>query len=83
MKLVSRSLNSHSTDHICFIILYHKKDLEIEEMEQRKHFKTHVFFLLCPSFAESYQYLTSQLVNTTEGARLLSYLEASFRGQER
>ncbi|KAJ9577059.1 hypothetical protein L9F63_006339 [Diploptera punctata] len=35
------------------------------------------------SFSGNYQYLTSQLVNTVEGARLLSYLEASFKGQER
>lgn len=35
------------------------------------------------SFAGSYQYLTSDLVNSTEGARLLSYLEAAFRGQDR
>ncbi|XP_067006750.1 uncharacterized protein [Anabrus simplex] len=31
----------------------------------------------------TYQYVTSQLINTTEGARLLSYMEASFRGQDR
>ncbi|GLH08723.1 Uncharacterized protein GBIM_13911 [Gryllus bimaculatus] len=35
------------------------------------------------SFSGSYQYVTSHLINTTEGARLLSYMEASFRGQDR
>lgn len=35
------------------------------------------------SFTGSYQYVTSHLINTTEGARLLSYMEASFRGQDR
>ncbi|PNF33325.1 hypothetical protein B7P43_G07748 [Cryptotermes secundus] len=35
------------------------------------------------SSAGTFQYLTSELVNTTEGARLLSYLEAAFRGQDR
>ncbi|XP_071441010.1 uncharacterized protein [Hetaerina americana] len=34
-------------------------------------------------FTGNYQYLTSQLINTTEGARLLSYMEANFRGQDR
>ncbi|XP_049779145.1 uncharacterized protein LOC126176056 [Schistocerca cancellata] len=35
------------------------------------------------SFSGSYQYVTSHLINTTEGARLLSYMEASYRGQDR
>lgn len=35
------------------------------------------------SLSDNYQYLTSQLVNTVDGARLLSYLEASFKGQDR
>ncbi|XP_046382329.1 uncharacterized protein LOC124153277 [Ischnura elegans] len=34
-------------------------------------------------FTGNYQYLTSQLINSTEGARLLSYMEANFRGQDR
>jgi hypothetical protein len=80
--MVYHPLNSHSTYYICFVILHHKeRPWDIRNGTEKTLYDSRI--LLCPSFAGSYQHLTSQIVNTTEGARLLSYLEASFRGQER